>query len=69
MRAERRTAGGAPPNLLARHAAEVEGLAIQLATLKASSLSAVLFITILVSLIHVVIIYESEVGGPVMLLP
>ena len=36
MRTERRRAGGGPPDLLARHAAEVEGLALQLATLKAS---------------------------------
>ena len=36
LRAERRPVGGAPQDLLARHAAEMDSLAMQLASLKAS---------------------------------
>ena len=39
MRAERRLPGDVPQDLLARHAAEVEGLAMQLASLKVRDLS------------------------------
>ena len=39
MRAERRPHGDVPADLLARHAAEVEGLAMQLASFKVHHLS------------------------------
>lgn len=39
MRAERRPPGDVPPDLLARHAAKVEGLAMQLASFKVHHLS------------------------------
>ncbi len=39
LRAERRPAAGAPPEMLARHAAEVEGLVLQVATLQVRSSS------------------------------
>ena len=39
MRVERRPPSDVPPDLLAQHAAEVEGLAMQLASLKVHDLS------------------------------
>ena len=43
MRAERRSSATAPPDVLARHAEEIDGLTMQVASLKVYELASCLF--------------------------